>query len=184
MWSFLFLRCRNDSLYRSEYFNYLVASSNLVPFLKDNGEQKRIGTLVVFVDNGVATNTPILAIPINLSLVVGMPDDRAFVGFTSSTGRFYEKHDIISWMWCDQSQCDENAKKNFDYYQSSAFSTAQTQYFDPGAGYGGGASDHFPLKNQSPDTTSISVPIEHFAADRNIGLASDSVLQVPPKTLY
>ena len=37
---------------RAEYLDYLVASESLVPYLLDNGEQKRIGTLVVFIDEG------------------------------------------------------------------------------------------------------------------------------------
>lgn len=83
----------------------MIASDSLLPFLKDNGEQKRIGTLVIFIDEGIATDTPLMALPINLSLLLSLQDDKAFVGFTSSTGRFYEKHDILSWMWCDHEPC-------------------------------------------------------------------------------
>lgn len=95
-----------DSL-QVQYFDKLVASDSLwdvwqccisfplddlvvywhrIPYLKDNGEEKRVGTLVVFIDDGIASDTPLLALPINLSLLLKLPQDTAFVGFTSSTG--------------------------------------------------------------------------------------------------
>lgn len=119
---------------RPEYFDQLVASPSLLQFLKDNGEQKGIGTLLVYVDDGIASDTPLLALPINLSLVLHMPIDKAFVGFTASTGRFYEKHDILSWLWCNQPPCDPPTLKDFDFHQSSKYSAAQLQRFEPGAG--------------------------------------------------
>jgi hypothetical protein len=76
-----------DSL-QVQYFDKLVASDNLVAYLKDNGEEKRVGTLVVFIDDGIGTDTPLLAMPINLSLLLDLPQDTAFVGFTSATGVF------------------------------------------------------------------------------------------------
>ena len=101
----------------------------------DNGEQKRVGTLVVFVDDGIAADEPLLALPINLSLLLTLPDDKAFVGFTSSTGRFFEKHDLLSWYWCDQQPCMEKDKSTFDYFQQSKFATAaRLQSFSPGKG--------------------------------------------------
>jgi hypothetical protein len=33
----------------AKYFTELVASEKINPYLKDNGEQKRVGTLVVFI---------------------------------------------------------------------------------------------------------------------------------------
>ena len=71
----------------SDYFNKLVASEKINPYLKDNGEQKRVGTLVVFIDEGVENNEPLMAMPINLSLLLNLPDDKAYVGFTSATGK-------------------------------------------------------------------------------------------------
>eukprot|EP01031_Cornospumella_fuschlensis_P035520 gene35520-43063_t len=61
---------------QSKYFNKLVASDSLLPYLKDNGEQKRIGTLAVFIDDGIAADEPLLALPINLSLLLSLPTDR------------------------------------------------------------------------------------------------------------
>ena len=101
----------------------------------DNGEQKRVGTLVIFVDDGIAADEPLLALPINLSLLLRLPDDKAFVGFTSSTGRFFEKHDLLNWYWCDQQPCMEKDKSTFDYFQQSKFATAaRLQTFSPGKG--------------------------------------------------
>jgi hypothetical protein len=170
----------------TKYFDHLVASDSLLPFLKDNGEQKRIGTLLVFVDEGVENDTPILALPINLSLLLDMPDDKAYVGFTSSTGTYYEKHDILSWIWCDEEPCEEPKKSTFDYHQKSKFSSANFQRFAPGAGYGGAGetTGGFPIQNTNPDTTAWSVPIHHYAEGRNDGLATTSDLQIPPATLY
>ena len=87
---------------QTQYLDKLVASDSLKPYLLDNGEQKRVGTLVVFVDDGIKNDIPLMAMPINLSLLLKLDDDKAWVGFTSSTGRFYAKHDILSWHWCDQ----------------------------------------------------------------------------------
>lgn len=172
---------------KTDYFNSLVASESLLSYLKDNGEQKRIGTLAVFIDDGVATDTPLLALPINLSLLLDMPTDKAFVGFTASTGRFYEKHDLLSWYWCDQFPCSPSLKQGFDYHQTSAFSAAAPRRYAPGPGYGGStdpAQDGFPLQNSSPDTTPWAAPLEHFAANRNTGLSASAAAQLPPNTLY
>ncbi len=171
---------------KPEYLKYLVASPSLLPYLIDNGEQKRIGTLVVFIDEGVENDTPIMAMPINLSLLLDLPTDKAYVGFTSSTGRFYEKHDILSWYFCDQQPCQAKNASLFDFHQTSKFfSKAALQYNPVGPGYGGsGISESFPTVNSSPDTTAWEVPLEHFSKSRNHGLAKDDYNQVPPNTLY
>ena len=44
-----------------------TASEALLPFIKDNGEGKRIGTFAVYYDN---FTFPILAMPINLSVLM------------------------------------------------------------------------------------------------------------------
>lgn len=81
---------------------------------------------------GISLDTPLMALPINLSLLLRMPDDKAYVGFTSSTGRFYEKHDILSWMFCDEEPCKSDAlKQGFDYHQQSKnFLGAKMQVID------------------------------------------------------
>ncbi len=169
---------------KSEYFDKLVASDSLIQYLKDNGEQKRVGTLVVFVDEGIETDTPLMALPINLSLLLKLPIDKAYVGFASSTGRFYEKHDILSWVWCDEEPCDFPTLQEFDLHQESKYSVAKRQRFEPGIGYGGGDSKTFPTENQSPDTDPWILPVSSFSNSRNDGLASDAGSQLPPDTLY
>mmetsp|Transcript_2409 Transcript_2409/g.3778 ORF Transcript_2409/g.3778 Transcript_2409/m.3778 type:complete len:448 (+) Transcript_2409:82-1425(+) len=169
---------------RPEFFDYLVASDSLLPYLKDNGEQKRVGTLIVFMDEGVENGVPLLALPINLSLLLDMPIGKAFVGFASSTGRFYEKHDILSWVWCDQPPCDAPTLDDFDYHQTSKFSTTKRRQFTPGEGFGGGDIEGFPTKHTSPDTSTWELPVSSFSKSRNEGLASDAESQVPSDTLY
>jgi len=79
------------------YYELMTANANLIPYLKDNGEGRQMGTLAVFVDQGIIEDRPLLAIPINLSLLLDLPDSLAYVGLTASTGRKWQKHDILSW---------------------------------------------------------------------------------------
>lgn len=111
---------------KPEYFDHLIASDNLLKFLKDNGEQKRIGTLIVYIDEDIENDKPIMVMPLNLSLLLKMKTDELFVGFTAATGRFYAKHDLISWKFCESSPCTDalpgevprdQRKDTFDYRQ-------------------------------------------------------------------
>jgi hypothetical protein len=85
----------------TRYFELMTANENLIPYLKDNGEGRGIGTLAVFVDQGIVEDRPLLALPVNLSLLLDLPDSLAYVGFTASTGRQWQKHEIERWEWCD-----------------------------------------------------------------------------------
>lgn len=168
-----------------KYFDKLVASETLLPYLKDNGEEKRVGTLLVYLDEGVELDEPLLVLPINLSVLLDMPVDQAYVGFTASTGRFFEKHDILSWYWCDQEPCEKASQADFKYHHSSNFSTATLRRFSPGPGYGGSNGDEgFPTKNQSPDIAAWAEPQDYFALGLSTALSSDAAEQVPPATLY
>jgi len=89
-----------------KYFDFMTANTNLIPHLKDNGEGRRLGTLVIFLDEGIEADKPILALPLNLSVILNLPQSLAFVGFTSSTGLKWEKHDIINWRWCNSNNCE------------------------------------------------------------------------------
>lgn len=57
--------------------------------IQDNGEGRRLGTLVVWLDDGVASDEPILAVPINLSVLLDLPQDQVRVLETMgwNTGR-------------------------------------------------------------------------------------------------
>ena len=100
-------RCRIQFLpyVETRYYELMTANEQLLPYLKDNGEGRRIGTLAVFVDGGILEDHPILAIPMNLSLLLDVPQSLAYVGFTASTGRRWETHDILSWEWCHSDGC-------------------------------------------------------------------------------
>lgn len=89
----------------TRYFELMTANENLIPYLKDNGEGRRLGTLAVFVDQGIKEDRPLLAIPVNLSLILNLPDSLAYVGFTASTGRKWQKNEIHRWEWCDSERC-------------------------------------------------------------------------------
>jgi len=171
---------------QAKYLDKVVASQSLLPYLKDNGEQKRIGMLVVFIDDGVEKDEPIMAMPINLSLLLNLVDDKAYVGFTASTGCYYEKHDILSWVFCDQEPCDDpDMKKTFDYHQKSKFSSVKLTRFEPGEGYGGeDVIEDFPTENLNPDTTPWVEDVSSFSSSRNNVLSSDASNQIPPNTIY
>ena len=102
-----------------EYLDKLVASTSLLPYLLGNGEHFHIGTLSVFMDEGVANNTPLLSIPINLSTLIALPSNKAYVGFTASTGKQFAKHDILSWRFCDQDPCEPVVKSQFVYHSAN-----------------------------------------------------------------
>lgn len=45
--------------------------------MQDNGEGRRLGTLVVWLDDGIASDEPLLAVPLNLSVLLDLPQDQA-----------------------------------------------------------------------------------------------------------
>ena len=100
-------KCRIQYLpyVETRYFELMTANENLLPYLKDNGEGRRLGTLAVFVDQGIPEDRPLLAIPVNLSVLLNITQNLAYVGFTASTGRKWEKHDILNWEWCHSDGC-------------------------------------------------------------------------------
>jgi hypothetical protein len=95
---------------RYEYAPYFSATTNLVGFLKDISEDRRVGTLVVFMDTGIDSDEPLLAMPINLAATLRLPSDQAYVGFTASTGRAWQKHDVLGWYYCTQVSSIPEAK--------------------------------------------------------------------------
>jgi hypothetical protein len=108
-----------------DYVDYFSAVENLRAFILDNEENRRVGTLVMWVDeipkNSTDTSArPILAIPINLSSVLDLREGTAWAGFTASTGRQFQKHDIISWKFCENFKgCGfDLTTDNFDYHQT------------------------------------------------------------------
>ena len=62
-------------------------------------------------------------------------------GFTAATGRAWQKHDLLSWYWCEDEPCKEVHRKDFDYHQQSKFYTGQKiRKNTPGPGHSGGAT--------------------------------------------
>ena len=178
-----------------EYLEKFTATPSLVQYLKDNGENRRMGTLLVYIDDGIKNDDPLMAIPINLSVLLQLPQDQAYVGFTASTGLRWEKHDIINWMWCDSVPCDNSKVADFDYNQESRFSTAaHSPRYKPGSAkdqhYGGVATLDTErdwgkkpgTKHQNPDSDPVMAARYHFSKDRNEGLLEAGGLQVPPNT--
>ena len=69
---------------------------------------------------------PLLAMPINLSALLKLRDGTAYAGFTASTGRQFQKHDVIRWTFCENYRsCGydiSDAKDepwDFDYHQEN-----------------------------------------------------------------
>ncbi|CAM9964606.1 unnamed protein product, partial [Pylaiella littoralis] len=189
-----------------EYLAHFAATPKLVPFLKDNGEGRRLGTLVVWLDDGIASDEPLLAVPINLSVLLDLPQDQAYVGFTAGTGRSWAKHDVLAWYWChndggglqeggdaEGGRSDDNADVSWkgcgETPSFSAFSYGQSTEYHPesrltqqavelrGDGYGGGGAT-------DEATTVVAAPKGHWAAGGggNHWVGGDREQQVPPAT--
>jgi hypothetical protein len=62
-----------------EYFSYFSATADLPTFLKDISESRRVGCLLVFMDDGIRDNVPVLAIPINLAVALRLDRDTGYV---------------------------------------------------------------------------------------------------------
>ncbi|CAK5234771.1 unnamed protein product [Aphanomyces euteiches] len=106
-----------------QYLAAFSATENIVDLLKDMGEERHMGCLVVFMDDGITQGSPVLAVPLNLAVTLQLPEDKAYIGFTSATGNAWEKHDILAWYYCAQPPClDVNGNKvalEFDYSSQS-----------------------------------------------------------------
>ncbi|KAJ0401714.1 hypothetical protein ATCC90586_001507 [Pythium insidiosum] len=148
---------------RYEYVPFLSATPSLTPFLKDVSEGRRMGTLLVFLDDGIDRDEPTLAIPLNLAATLRLAADQAYVGFTASTGDAWQKHDILGWYYCTQPPClDQYGTErtfDFDYNQQSMLSTASHQ------------QSLYPLYI-FPDSTPWVKRQAYFSAGQQIGLAS------------
>lgn len=108
---------------------FFKGSSALLPYLLDNAENRRVGTLVVWVDD---METPLMAVPINLSTVLDLDGGQAYVGFTSATGNSFEKHDMLKWYFCELNGCPrlfvpDNWLDELDYHEATRLNEA-TEY--------------------------------------------------------
>ncbi len=76
-----------------------LGSTTDIPSMKDGQVQTAWvhyvpGLLQVFLDD---FETPRLSIPVNLAETLSLTQGYAWVGFTSSTGSYWERHDVLSW---------------------------------------------------------------------------------------
>lgn len=115
-----------------QYVHKLTASEALLPYIMDNNEDRRVGMLVVWMDEQqIRDDDPLMAITINLSEVLKLTGsetasiDLAHVGFTAATGTAWEKHDILGWHFCEAYECSTSKAKraeallDFDYHMQS-----------------------------------------------------------------
>ncbi|POM69359.1 Hypothetical protein PHPALM_14358, partial [Phytophthora palmivora] len=145
------------------YVPYFSATTNLPEFIKDVSEGRRVGTLLVFIDNGIKNDRPMLAIPINLAATPRLDSDESFVGFTASTSSTWQKHDVLGWYYCTEVRGvfrhAWTSTFDFDYNEQSMLSTAS---------YG---NTNYPIFIY-PDTASWAKRQSYFAANQKVGLAS------------
>ncbi|EGZ18104.1 hypothetical protein PHYSODRAFT_315105 [Phytophthora sojae] len=148
---------------RYNYVPYFSATTNLPKFIKDVSDGRRVGTLVVFMDEGIKTDTPILTVPINLSATLRLDSDEAFVGFTTSTSSSWQKHDVLGWFYCSEPPCldqyDTELTFDFDYNEQSMLSTASH------------GNTLYPIFIY-PDTASWAKTQVYFSANQKVGLVS------------
>ncbi|OQR99761.1 hypothetical protein THRCLA_21796 [Thraustotheca clavata] len=146
-----------------QYFSSFSAIPSIVQTIADVSESRRVGCLVVFMDNGITTDTPLLALPINLAVALRLPRDLAYVGFTAATGGAWEKHDILAWYYCSQPPClDVNGNivsLEFDYSTQTMLSNAT---------YGTSLYPQFIF----PDTMPWAKQRQYFAPNAPIGVLS------------
>lgn len=103
---------------REDWVAQFTASTALQRFLRDEGEGRRLGTLALWIDAPPIMSTagnataeaeyplPTLAIPFNVNTALQPPAGAATIGFTSATGRSFERHDILSWLFCEDAGCE------------------------------------------------------------------------------
>lgn len=96
---------------RYDLLHAFTASTALLPFLRDGGESRAVGTLAVYVDSegwlgsGYNDTDALIAMPINLGAVLRVPEGQAWMGITAATGRGWQKHDVTQWYYCSQPGC-------------------------------------------------------------------------------
>lgn len=93
---------------RYDLVSTFSSSLHAASFLLDEGDDRRIGTLAVYVDDMTTTN-PLLALPININTVLRQGgqglENQVWMGFTAATGNAWQKHDVIDWYFCELPSC-------------------------------------------------------------------------------
>lgn len=64
--------------------------------------QCQLGLLEVFFDD---LEVPVISIPLDMRNLLALPDEKAYVGFTSGTDEHFQTHDILQWYFCEGLDC-------------------------------------------------------------------------------
>ena len=77
--------------------------------LPDSSRCDQVQVFAGYVDD---MDNPLISLPINLNAALNLQEGVATVGFTAGTGRAYQKHDILSWYFCESETCLKKSMKN------------------------------------------------------------------------
>lgn len=117
---------------RYDLLNYFSASTHTLAYLTDDGEARRLGTMVVYYDD---MEVPLVAVPLNLNAALQLTENQAYLGFTSATGRGWEKHDVTEWYFCKEPGCPElSGDDAYLLYSSQASAVASAAALATGPG--------------------------------------------------
>lgn len=163
-----------------EYFANFSAYPAAARYMVDGGENRRLGLFLVFLDDGVAADSPSIAVPLNLPEMLALGGDgRAYVGLTASTGARWQKHDITSFAVCDRPDCasaPSPSSEKFDYHLASRKTGKNVAFhYSAGTGFGGAVrdvgapEDRGASAHASPDNDPVGPDVEHHANGRNEG---------------
>mmetsp|Transcript_16141 Transcript_16141/g.48141 ORF Transcript_16141/g.48141 Transcript_16141/m.48141 type:complete len:336 (+) Transcript_16141:130-1137(+) len=95
------------------YFRHLSAYPAAARFMVDDGEHRRLGLFLVFIDDGIILDDPSIAVPLNLHEMLDLPGDgSAYFGLTAATGHRWQTHDLTSWYVCDRPGCGAPADES------------------------------------------------------------------------
>jgi len=84
-------------LFNSAHHAYSLGLAADIPDLSDGKMHVATITYTPGVMTVTVDNAPPLVAPIDLPSTLNLDNGRAWVGFTSATGRAWEQHDILSW---------------------------------------------------------------------------------------
>ena len=84
---------------RYDLLPFFSGSAALLDALKDGGEGRRLGTLVLYFDD---MDTPLLAVPLNLNVLLRLPEDQAYVVRGGCGEHVVGAYEVIQRCWCDE----------------------------------------------------------------------------------
>lgn len=178
--------------YREVQYQYLDTASatpNLTPYLQDRDEGRRLGMLVIWLDEGIAADKPLLALPLNLASVLSLSGDmeeQAYLGFTAATGSAWEKHDVLSWFFCEADTCTSkravrgSRAVDFDYHLANRHTfSAHAQHVPMKTTRNQDSFDHHGAGGYFPDTTPITAAKVHYSQGQRASGKGPAYAQMP-----